>query len=123
MRGLSRLPSVVVPCLLIGSLLGCHSATQGPRQKVIAFSNANNAEPYRAAQLALLRRLVDQHSDIRLVFADAQQDSERQVEQVETLIRQRPDILIVAPNERSALTQTMGDAMEAHMPGAGHRHA
>jgi ribose transport system substrate-binding protein len=97
-------------------LPGCSGKHTGPRQKVIAFSNANNAEPYRAAQLALLRRLVAQHSDLRLVVADAQQDSERQIAQVDTFIRQRPDILIVAPNERSALTQAMGDAMEAHIP-------
>jgi ribose transport system substrate-binding protein len=100
-----------------GSLLsGCYRKPRGTAQKVIAFSNANNAEPYRAAQLALLRRLVSQHSDLRLVVADAQQDSDRQTAQVDTFIRQRPDILIVAPNERSALTQAMGDAMDAHIP-------
>jgi ribose transport system substrate-binding protein len=97
-------------------IAGCNRKPHGPRQKVIAFSNANNAEPYRAAQLALLGRLVGQHSDLRLVVADAQQDSDRQIAQIDTFIRQRPDILIVAPNERSALTQVMGDAMEAHIP-------
>jgi ribose transport system substrate-binding protein len=99
-----------------GLLAGCNKKAGGTRQKVIAFSNANNAEPYRAAQLALLTRLVAQQSDLRLVVADAQQDSDRQIAQIDTFIRQRPDILIVAPNERSALTQVMGDAMEAHLP-------
>ena len=64
----------------------------------------------------LLRKLVGEHPDLRLVVADAQQDSDRQVAQIDTFIRQRPDILIVAPNERSALTQPMADAMEAHIP-------
>ena len=97
-------------------LPGCNGKLQGPRKKVIAFSNANNAEPYRAAQLALLRRVVAQQSNLRLVVADAQQDSDRQIAQIDTFIRQRPDILMVAPNERSALTQVMGDAMDAHVP-------
>jgi ribose transport system substrate-binding protein len=97
------------------TLAGCNRQ-QGPRMKVIAFSNANNAEPYRAAQLALLSRLVARHGGLRLVVADAQQDSDRQIAQIDTFIRQRPDILIVAPNERSALTQVMGDAVEAHLP-------
>ena len=102
--------------VLFAGPLGCRRPATGRRTRVIAFSNANNAEPYRAAQLALLRKLVSQQPDLRLVVADAQQDSDRQIAQVDTFIRQRPDILIVAPNERSALTQAMGDAMEAHIP-------
>jgi ribose transport system substrate-binding protein len=35
---------------------------------------------------------------------------------VETFIRQKPDLLIVAPNERAALTAVMGQAMEAKIP-------
>ena len=102
---------------LLSSLLigGCRSSRlKGKR--VIAFSNANNAEPYRAAQKALMERLVAQHTELALVVADAQQDNDKQIAQVETFIRQKPDILIVAPNERAALTAVMGDAMEAHIP-------
>ncbi|WP_158752178.1 substrate-binding domain-containing protein [Acidobacterium sp. S8] len=101
----------------VSSLLisGCRTAKlKGKR--VVAFSNANNAEPYRAAQRSLMQRLVAQHSDMALVVADAQQDNNRQIAQVETFIRQRPDILIVAPNERAALTAVMGDAMDAKIP-------
>jgi ribose transport system substrate-binding protein len=35
---------------------------------------------------------------------------------METFIRQKPDLLIVAPNERAALTAVMGQAMEAKIP-------
>jgi ribose transport system substrate-binding protein len=94
---------------------GCRSAKLKGKH-VIAFSNANNAEPYRAAQKAFMQRLVAQHSDLALVVADAQQDNNKQIAQVETFIRQRPDVLIVAPNERSALTAVMGDAMDAEIP-------
>jgi ribose transport system substrate-binding protein len=102
---------------LLSSLLmsGCRSAKLKGKH-VIAFSNANNAEPYRAAQKALMQRLVARHPDLALVVADAQQDNNKQIAQVETFIRQRPDVLIVAPNERAALTAVMGDAMEAKIP-------
>ena len=53
---------------------------------------------------------------MKLVIADAQQDNSKQVAQVETFIRQKPDLLIVAPNERAALTAVMGQAMEAKIP-------
>jgi ribose transport system substrate-binding protein len=83
---------------------------------MVAFSQANNAEPYRAAQNALMTKLFARYPDIRLVIADAQQDNSRQVAQVETFIRQKPDLLIVAPNERAALTAVMGEAVEAKIP-------
>jgi ribose transport system substrate-binding protein len=88
----------------------------GKKQLVVAFSQANNAEPYRAAQNALMEKLFAQYSDVKLVISDAQQDNSRQVAQVETFIRQKPDLLIVAPNERAALTAVMGQAMEAKIP-------
>ncbi len=79
---------------------------------MVAFSQCNNAEPYRAAQNALMAKLFAAAGDVRLVIADAQQDNSRQVAQVETFIRERPDLLIVAPNERAALTAVMGDAAD-----------
>src|SRR6195256_2729098 len=86
------------------------------KQLVVAFSQANNAEPYRAAQNALMEKLFAQYPDVKLVISDAQQDNSKQVAQVETFIRQKPDLLIVAPNERAALTAVMGQAMQAKIP-------
>ena len=83
---------------------------------VVAFSQANNAEPYRAAQKAEMTELFAKYPDMRLVVSDAQQDNNKQIAQIETFIRERPDVLIVAPNERTALTAVMGDAMDAKIP-------
>ena len=86
------------------------------RQLVVAFSQANNAEPYRAAQNGLITKLFAEDKDVRLAISDAQQDNSKQVAQVETFIRQKPDLLIVAPNERAALTAVMGQARDAGIP-------
>jgi ribose transport system substrate-binding protein len=86
------------------------------RQFVIAFSQANSAEPYRAMQKAMMTRLLASQPDIELVVSDAQQDNNRQIAQVETFIRERPSVLIVAPNERAALTEVMGEALEEKIP-------
>jgi ribose transport system substrate-binding protein len=96
--------------------LACSCGSGEKKQFVVAFSQANNAEPYRAAQNALMQKLWGEHADVRLVISDAQQDNSRQVAQVETFIRQKPDLLIVAPNERAALTAVMAQAMEAKIP-------
>jgi ribose transport system substrate-binding protein len=92
------------------------SKVNGKRHYFVAFSQCNNAEPYRAAQNALMTKLFSESPDVKLVISDAQQDNSKQVAQVETFIRQKPDLLIVAPNERAALTAVMGQAMEAHIP-------
>jgi ribose transport system substrate-binding protein len=105
--------------LLTAALAGAGLASScggGKQQKVVAFSQANNAEPYRAAQNALMAKLYAQYPDVQLVVSDAQQDNSRQVAQVETFIRQKPGLLIVAPNERAALTAVMGQAMAAGIP-------
>jgi ribose transport system substrate-binding protein len=86
------------------------------KQYFVAFSQCNNAEPYRAAQNALMTKLFSQYRDVKLVISDAQQDNSKQIAQVETFIRQKPNLLIVAPNERAALTAVMGQAMEAKIP-------
>jgi ribose transport system substrate-binding protein len=98
------------------ALVATSCGSGGKKQLVVAFSQANNAEPYRAAQNALMEKLFAQYPDVKLVISDAQQDNSRQVAQVETFIRQKPDLLIVAPNERAALTAVMGQAMEARIP-------
>src|SRR5580765_7337402 len=101
---------------LAGALLLCGCGTEGKKQFVVAFSQANNAEPYRAAQNAFLGKLLAPQPDVKLVISDAQQDNSKQVAQIETFIRQKPDVLIVAPNERAALTAVMGQAMQAKIP-------
>ena len=88
----------------------------GKRRYFVAFSQANNAEPYRAAQNALMAKLFAQMPDVKLVISDGQQDNSKQQAQIETFIRQKPDVLIAAPNERAAMTAVMGQAMDAKIP-------
>lgn len=97
-------------------LAACSTKQNGKREFFVAFSQCNNAEPYRAAQNALMTKLFAEAGGVKLVIADAQQDNSKQVAQVETFIRQKPDLLIVAPNERAALTAVMGEAKDAGIP-------
>lgn len=105
--------------LLCFAALSCgssHQVSETKKQFFVAFSQCNNAEPYRAAQNALMAKLFNAYPDVNLVISDAQQDNSKQIAQIETFIRQKPQLLIVAPNERAALTAVMAQAMEAHIP-------
>ena len=106
--------TVLIAVLMIG-LSSCHSGSAS-KKYFVAFSQCNNAEPYRAAQNQLMEKLFKDKGDVQLIIADAQQDNSKQIAQIETFIRQKPDLLIVAPNERAPLTDVMGRAMAAGIP-------
>ncbi len=79
---------------------------------VIAFSQCNSAEPYRAAQNAIMRREIEKYPDCELVIQDAQQDNAKQIAQIENFILQDVDVLIVAPNEAAPLTAVVKKARD-----------
>ncbi len=108
--------------LLLG--LAAFACTTGCKPKApdqatrytVVFSQCNNSEPYRAAQNDEMQRRWAAQPDVKLVIMDAQQDSAKQIGQIETAIRMIPNLLIVAPNERAPLTEVMGRAMQAGIP-------
>ena len=109
-----RLVFAAIVVLITGS---CSShGSGGAPGYFVAFSQANDAEPYRAAQNQLLEKLFGKYPDVKLVISDAQQDNSKQIAQIETFIRQKPSLLIVAPNERAPLTAVMGKAVAAGIP-------
>jgi ribose transport system substrate-binding protein len=78
---------------------------QGPNPKEpykIAMSQANLAEPYRERMDDDIRRAarkVRQFAEVR--FADAQQKTDKQADDVRNFVTQQVDLLIVSPNQAS----------------------
>ena len=105
---------VVLALTVLVAVMSCGSHSE--IKYFVAFSQANNAEPYRAAQNRLMEKLFAKYPDVHLVVTDAQQDNSKQIAQIETLIRQKPALLIVAPNERAPITEVMGKAIAAGIP-------
>lgn len=86
------------------------------RTRLVVFSQCNNAEPYRAAQNQRMQALFAAQPGVKLVIHDGQADAAKQIAQIENAIRQKPDLLIVAPLQRDSLTKVMGEAMAAGIP-------
>jgi ribose transport system substrate-binding protein len=112
---------IVVICMVVlfGTFSGCDKSgpdeAKGSKYLVI-FSQCNNAEPYRNAQNKMMAKLWTEKGDVDFEIMDAQQDNSKQISQIETAVLRKPDLLIVAPNERAPLTNVMGKAMEAKIP-------
>jgi ribose transport system substrate-binding protein len=97
-------------------LVSCGPKNNGEKKYFVAFSQCNSAEPYRAAQNQRMQEVFGKKTDIQLVISDGQQDNSKQIAQIEAFIRQKPDLLIVAPNEGAPLANVMGRAMAAQIP-------
>ncbi|OYN98749.1 hypothetical protein CGZ95_11745 [Enemella evansiae] len=129
-------PLLLAVTALIGAMLasGCATNTDAPQaggppeqankpaptslpkkdSYVIGYSQANNAEPYRAQLNTQLEYYAKQEPNLKLLpIADAQQDSSRQVSQVQQFIQQKVDVLILSPNESEPLTPAVEQACKA----------
>lgn len=102
--------------LSITLLNGCSRKEQPVFKYLVVFSQCNNAEPYRAAQNKRFQELFAKNPDVKFVISDGQADASKQISQIENAILQKPDVLIVAPLERSALSGVMGEAISAGIP-------
>jgi ribose transport system substrate-binding protein len=109
-----KIGPLLLAAMTVVLIPGCDSAPS-PYKYTVVFSQCNNAEPYRAAQNAAMKKLWGEQPDVRLVEMDAQQDSVRQIAEIETAIRMKPQLIIVAPNERAPLTEVMKHAMDEHI--------
>lgn len=103
-----------VAALLLAVVAAC-GREQGD-QKLIGFSQANLGEPWRVAMNAEIAAAAAQHPELKVVYADAQQDNARQVADVESFLRQKVDLLIISPNEAKPLTPVVKRAFESGIP-------
>lgn len=89
----------------------------GPGGKfTIGMSQANVAEPYRQRMDDDIRKAAAAVPQFTVNFADAAQDNSKQVEQVDTFLTQRIDLLIISPNEATPLTAPVKRAFDQGIP-------
>ena len=116
---MKRLAQVTALCFLlagVGLFSGCGQSNDTATKYTVIFSQCNNAEPYRAEQNRLMEELFAGDDEVSLSVLDGQADAAKQISQIENAIRLKPDLLIVAPLQRDALTKVMGEAVEAGIP-------
>lgn len=90
-------------------------AGAGGKKYLIAFSQSNAGEPYRAVQNKIMEREIKKYEDCEIQITDARKDSTTQRNQIEALIFQarKPDVLIIAPNEEAPLAPAAKQARDA----------
>lgn len=126
---MSRLPRFrslmragVLPVLGLALLAGCRkdsgggdTAGGGQEKWVVGFSQMGHDNPWRMAQTASLKEEAAKRG-YELVVTDAQDQTAKQVADVEDLIARRVNVILLAPREFEGLAPALLAAREANIP-------
>src|ERR1035438_358680 len=82
----------------------------------IGMSQCNLGEPWRVQMNADIRKAAEAHSEIEIIFKDAQNDTLRQRAQIEEFTDADVDLLIVSPKEAAPLTPPVAAAFRRGIP-------
>jgi ABC-type sugar transport system substrate-binding protein len=116
---LDRLRSASVAQLILPLLVlqfaGCRKDAGGEDQFVVGFSQMGHDNPWRMAQTQSLREEAEKRG-YELVVTDAQDQTAKQVADVEDLIARRVDVILLAPREYEGLAPALQAAKDAGIP-------
>jgi ribose transport system substrate-binding protein len=82
----------------------------------IGMSQCNLGEPWRVQMNADIKAAAEKHSDLKVVFKDAQNDTLRQRGQIEEFVSAGVDLIIVSPKEAQPLTDPIAKAFRSGIP-------
>ncbi len=83
---------------------------------VIGMSQCNLGEPWRVQMNADIKAAADALPNVKMVFKDAQNDTQRQRSHVEEFTGAAVDLLIISPKEAAPLTPPVKKAFDAGVP-------
>ncbi|UJF31328.1 substrate-binding domain-containing protein [Paenibacillus hexagrammi] len=122
MKAASRMRVVFVVALIsllvltmttVGSyMLSTDSATDD-QQFLIGISQPNLDEPRQLFMNNEIRKEAEKHSNVRLIFTDAAENSEKQIYDVEKLMQYGIDLLIISLNDSEQLTPIVTEAYKS----------
>lgn len=120
MFAITRVCGLPLAILMLSLVLSACSAQPTPTSEaegfVIGMSQANNAEPWRAAMNAQIANAAKAYPELEVRFADAAQNNATQVADVERFIQAQVDLLIISPNEAAPLTNVVARAYDQGIP-------
>jgi ribose transport system substrate-binding protein len=90
--------------------------TPSARQYVIGMSQCNLGEPWRVQMNQDIKDAAAKHSELKVIFKDAQNDTLNQRSHVEEFISSKVDLLIISPKEAQPLTEPVARAVDAGIP-------
>ncbi|CAN5486332.1 substrate-binding domain-containing protein [soil metagenome] len=82
----------------------------------IGFSQVTTVEPWRVQFNKDIQAEAKLHPEVELIITDGEDKTEKQVADVENLIRQEVNALLISPKESAGLTGVVEQAIDAKIP-------
>jgi len=95
--------------------IGARPAQDAAKWK-IGFSQVTTIEPWRVQFNKDIRAEATKHPEVDLIITDGEDKTEKQVADVENLIRQEVSALLISPKESAGLTGVVDKAIDAKIP-------
>ncbi|MEX6687973.1 substrate-binding domain-containing protein [Danxiaibacter flavus] len=82
----------------------------------IGFSQCGDADDWRKSMLGEMKRELAFYPEMELLYKQADDNSEKQVQQVRALLKEKINLLIISPNEAQPLTPVVEEAFNSGIP-------
>jgi len=115
-REMLRLAALTAALATTTLFVAAPDALAQEKKYTIGFSQATTIEPWRAQFNKDIIAEAKKHPEVELIITDGQDRTEKQVADVENLIRQEVDALLISPKESAGLTGVVQQAIEAGIP-------
>lgn len=115
-REMLSLTALAAATLATSTILSGTDAVAQDKKWTIGFSQVTTIEPWRAQFNKDILAEAAKHPDVNLIITDGEDKTEKQVADVENLIRQQVDALLVSPKESAGLTGVVQQAIDAKIP-------
>jgi len=115
---------IVISVIFLACVAGCSKKTPATddaspakaEKYKIGMSQCNLGEPWRVQMNADVKNAAEEHSEIEVVFKDAQNDTLKQRSHMEEFISAGVDIIIISPKEAAPLTPVVAQAYKKGIP-------
>lgn len=111
------MPKSLIYLFILSMLLYISCQRQESKRKyTIAFSQCIGSDSWRQTMLQEMKRELSFHPEVTFLYSDAQGNSQQQIKQIESFLKQDIDLLIVSPNEADPLTPIVNSIYQHNIP-------
>src|SRR5829696_3248024 len=87
-----------------------------PKEYLIGFSQCVESDAWRKTMLEEMKRELSFHTNVTLLYRQADGNSQKQISQVQELLNEGIDLLIISPNEAEPLTDIVDKTFHQGIP-------
>lgn len=114
MRKISSLFSFLFLLFFI-VIISCDK-TRESKKYVIGFSQCMMDDVWRQAMMIEMNIEASNYENLEIIVRDAEENNQKQIDQIKELIRKKVDVLIISPNESDDITPIAVEAYKTGIP-------